>query len=294
MKKKVLVTGGAGFIGSHIVDALIEGGFDVAVVDNLSTGKLENVNKKARFYKVDIKSKDLERIFQKEQPNFVNHHAAHIDLRESVDNPIKDIETNVIGMINLLECCRKYKVEKVVFASTGGALYSENKIPAYETSQIKPKSPYGINKLFGEIYLDFYNKTYGLNYVCLRYANVFGPRQNAEGEAGVVSIFTTKMLANIAPAIYGDGLQERDFVFVGDVVDANISAIESVKGVNQAFNISSCTSTSVNTIYHFLKKTTGYAGGVLHSKPRKGEVRRMILNYDKAKNILGWSPKTNV
>jgi len=290
---KILVTGGAGFIGSNVVDALIEKGYDVAVVDNLSKGRIENVNKKARFYKIDIRDKALDKVFAKEKPSVVCHHAAHISVRVSIEDPKKDIETNGIGMLNLLECCKKYKTEKFIFASSA-AVYGEVKPPITESSPLNPVNPYGINKILGEMYLSFYHKIHGLNYIVLRYANVFGPRQNAECEAGVISIFATQMLKGQAPIVYGDGLQERDFVYVGDVVDANIRAIENNKALNNLFNISTCKATNLNTIFSLLKSYTGYSGGKIHTNPKKGEIRKLLLNYDKAKKILGWEPSVSI
>lgn len=291
---KILVTGGAGFIGSNIVDALIERGYEVVVVDDLSTGRIENVNKKAKFYQLDLKDRNLEKIFAKEKPSIVNHHAAQINVRLSVENPVKDIETNGIGTLNLLECSRKHNAEKFIFASSGGAIYEEGKLPASETTPLHPASPYGITKVLGEMYLDFYRRTYGLNYVSLRYANVYGPRQNFEGEAGVIAIFINMMLKRQTPIIYGDGLQERDFVYVSDVVDANLLAIENAKALNNSFNIGTCKGTNINTIFSLLKQPIGYLGGAIHTKEKKGEIRRIFLSYDKIKKILNWTPKVNL
>lgn len=289
---KILVTGGAGFIGSHIVDALIEKGHSVVVVDNLSTGKRENVNKKARFYKADIKSRELEKIFQKERPNFVNHQAAQKNVRISIENPRLYLEDNGIGTINVLENCKKYGIKKIVFASTGGAIYDSRVLPAKEDiTKINPLSPYGITKLVGELYLKFYSEVFGLKCVSLRYNNVYGPRQDFEGEAGVVAIFTNQMLNGKVPIIFGDGNQSRDFVYVGDVVRANIMAIEDSKADNKTFNVGTCTETSVNKLFNMLKNMTGYKGNTLHTKAKKGEVRRMFLSYEKINKTLGWQPE---
>jgi UDP-glucose 4-epimerase len=288
---KILVTGGAGFIGSHIVDALIEKGHEVVVVDNLSAGKLENVNKKAKFYKIDIKSKELEQIFKKEKPQIVNHQAAQKNLRLSVENPKLFLEDNGIGTLNVLENCVKHGVKKIIFASTGGAIYDPSILPAREDkSRINPLSPYGITKLLGELYLKFYSETYGLKYTALRYSNVYGPRQDAEGEAGVVAIFTELMLKGKIPIIFGDGNQTRDFVYVSDVANANILSMENPSSDNQSFNVGVCKETSVNQIFDLLKKSIHYQGKTIHAKPKKGEVKRMSLAYDKIKRFMGWEP----
>lgn len=289
---KILVTGGAGFIGSHIVDCLISQGYEVVVVDNLSTGRIGNVNQKARFYNIDItNSNEIEKVFLKEKPSIVSHQAAQKNVRLSVENPVLYLRDNGIGTLNILENCRKYNTEKIVFASTGGAIYDSADLPVKETSKLNPLSPYGITKLLGELYLKFYNETYGLRYAALRYGNVYGPRQDAEGEAGVVSIFANLMIQNKAPAIFGDGEQTRDFVYVEDVVNANILAIENRGADNNPLNISTCKETSVNEIFLMLKKIIGFGGNALHTKSKDGEIRRIFLSYEKAKNALDWQPQ---
>lgn len=200
---KILITGGAGFIGSHVADACLEAGHEVLVVDDLSTGSLDNLNPRAKFYQISICDPSLSQVFEREQPDIVNHHAAQISVPRSIENPLADVETNVKGTVNLLENCVKYKVKKVVFISSGGAIYGEaEEYPTSEAYPPKPLSVYAINKLAGENYLYFYNHQYGLNYTVLRYANVYGPRQNASGEAGVVSIFINALLAGRTPTIY--------------------------------------------------------------------------------------------
>ncbi len=266
---KILVTGGAGFIGSHIVDALISRGHRIVIVDNLSRGKKENINQKAKFYKIDIRDKKLENVFKKEKPNFVCHHAAHIDLRESVRDPIFDAENNIIGSLNILQNCVKHKVKKIIFASTGGALYGEAKtIPTPESYPAAPLSPYGVAKLSVEYYLHYYFKMFGLPYIALRYANVYGPRQNAHHEAGVIAIFTERMLREKQPTIFGDGRQTRDYVFVGDVVQANILAIKSKKV--GFYNVGTGIETSVNQLFKKLKKITGAKIEELHGPAAPG------------------------
>lgn len=291
---KILVTGGAGFIGSHIVDALIEKGHEVIAVDNLSAGKIENINKKAKFYKIDIKSRELERIFKREKPQIVNHQAAQKNVRISVENPALYLEDNGLGTINLLQNCVKYNTKKVIFASSGGALYDSSVLPAKENSRLNPLSPYGITKLLGELYLKFYSETYGLKYASLRYNNVYGPRQDAEGEAGVVAIFCSSMTGKRIPIIFGDGNQTRDFVYVSDVVNSNILAMENPRADNQVFNIATCRETSVNQIFSLLKKIINYNGNAIHTKAKKGEVRRMYLDCKKAQQILGWQPAVSL
>jgi UDP-glucose 4-epimerase len=291
---KILVTGGAGFIGSHIVDALIKEGHDAVVVDNLSTGKAENIDKKAKFYKADLQDSNLDKIFKKERPQIVNHQAAQKNVRLSVENPIFYLRSNGLGTLNLLENCIKYNVKKIVFASTGGAIYDSSILPVKEGSKLNPLSPYGITKLLGELYLKFYNETYGLKYVSLRYGNVYGPRQDAEGEAGVAAIFSNLMLQNKAISIFGDGKQTRDFVYVGDVVKANLLAMENPKADNQAFNIATCKETSINGLFNLLKSLTAYESQAIHTKPKKGEVRRMYLSCEKAFQFFGWNPSISL
>jgi UDP-glucose 4-epimerase len=291
---KVLVTGGAGFIGSHIVDMLIGEGHDVIVVDNLSTGKEENLNPEARFYKLDIQDPSLEDIFKKENPEYVSHQAAQIDVRRSVTDPVLDAKINILGTINLLEKCVSYKVKKVVFASSGGAIYGEQEIfPAPEIHPMRPVSPYGITKLAAEHYLRYYKATYGLDYVSLRYANVYGPRQDPFGEAGVVAIFIHKMLDGDQPIINGDGEQTRDFVYVEDVARANILALKSNTD-ERVFNIGTGIETSVNQIFYNLREIIDPSIREVHGPPKRGEQRRSVIDPSKAKEFLQWEPRTSL
>jgi len=287
---KVLVTGGAGFIGSHIVDMLIEEGYDVVIVDNLSTGKEDNINKKAKFYKVDIQDQELELIFKNEKPDYVCHQAAQADVRRSVSDPIYDARINVLGSLNIFQNCLHHNIRKVVFASSGGAIYGEQDIyPAPESHPLRPISPYGITKLIAEQYLYYYRTVFNLDYVALRYANVYGPRQDPFGEAGVVAIFIQKMLDGETPIINGDGEQTRDFVFVKDVAKANILAIKNSASEN-VFNIGTGIETSVNQIFDHIRKAVNPAIEEKHGPSKAGEQRRSLIDYTKAKTALSWKP----
>lgn len=288
---KIIVTGGCGFIGSNLVDELIKLNHDVVVIDNLSTGKKENLNKKAKFYLADIRDKEkIDEIFKKEMPSIVNHHAAQIDVRKSVSDPAFDASINIIGLINLLQLSVKYQVKKFINVSSGGVIYGDDAtLPILENESKNPLSPYGISKLTGEYYLNFFNKIYGLKYTTFRYSNVYGPRQDPYGEAGVISIFANLMLNNKEPIIFGDGNQTRDYVFVKDVVNANIIALE--KGENEAFNIGTMKETSVNELFSFLKEIISFKGNPKHAPARPGELLRNCLNNQKAINLLGWKPK---
>lgn len=290
---KILVTGGAGFIGSNVVDRYIADGYDVGVVDNLSTGKKANLNPRAKFYRIGVEEADLEEIFKKEKPDIVNHHAAQIDVRKSVAEPVSDAEINIIGSLNLFQQCTKYKVKKVIFASSGGAGYGEQvEFPAYEEHPLQPLSPYGITKVSVELYLYFYAVIYGLEYTILRYSNVYGPRQDPLGEAGVVAIFTNAMLGNEVPVINGDGNQTRDYVYIDDVVEANVLSLS--KGSGQAFNIGTGIETDVNELAEKLRNLIGYKGEIRYGSPRPGEQKRSVINPAKAKDMLGWSPKVSI
>lgn len=287
---RILVTGGAGFIGSHIVDRLVSEGHNVSVIDNLSTGKVENLNRGAEFYKMDIVSHRIERVFKKERPELICHLAAQMDVRRSVADPVYDAQTNIIGMLNLLENAQRYGTRKVIFSSTGGAVYGEEvTIPTPEDQPARPVSPYGISKLTGEHYLFFYKVTYGISYVVLRYANVYGPRQDPFGEAGVVAIFTQKLLRNEQPVINGNGMQTRDYVYVEDVVDAISSSIYS--DISDTFNVGTGTETSVNELFRVLAEITGSNIKEAYGQAKKGEQERSCLSYDKIKKTLEWEPR---
>jgi UDP-glucose 4-epimerase len=290
MGLKVLVTGGAGFIGSHLVDRLVQEGNEVIVIDNLSTGKRKQVNKKAQFYKMDIRSKRIERVFRKERPVIVVHLAAQMNVRLSTEDPGFDADVNILGTLNLLEHAVKNGVRKVSFASSGGAVYGEQEVfPAGESHRTDPLSPYGISKLAGEKYLAYYTNTTGLRHVALRFGNVYGPRQEPEGEAGVVAIFSKIMLEGGQPIINGTGKQTRDFIYVDDVVEAIMVTLgEDIQGI---FNVGTGQESTVNECYGIIKKLTNSSCKDLHGAAKKGEQFRSVLDVTKLKERFGWDPQ---
>ena len=290
----ILVTGGAGFIGSHIADSYIRAGHSVLVLDDLSSGTKENVPGGASFFQVDIRDDQaLVKVFGGQRIDVVNHHAAQMDVRKSVDDPVFDASVNIIGALNLLELSLKHRVRKFIFASTGGAIYGEQEsFPADEQHPLRPLSPYGIAKFAVERYLYYYGRVQALSYVCLRYANVYGPRQNPCGEAGVVSIFANRMLKGEQPIIHGDGSQTRDYVYIDDAVQANLLALEYPH--SDVFNIGSGVETDVNTIFQKLKSTTNAPCVEKHGPPRKGEPLRSVLSYKKIHSTFGWSPQVSI
>jgi UDP-glucose 4-epimerase len=290
---KIIVTGGAGFIGSHIVDEFIAAGHDVSVVDDLSTGFRQNLNPRARFYEMDIRDRTLAEVFAMEKPDIVCHQAARANVRESFEKPLLYADVNVVGSLNILECCRRSEVRKVVYASTGGAVYGEPEyLPVTEEHPVNPLDPYGASKHHVEHYLHLYRRNFSLDFTVLRYPNVYGPRQSPYGEAGVVAIFASKMLRGVSPTINGDGEQERDFVHVSDVARANVLSLEN--GGGQLLNIGSGNGTSVNTIYERLAALTGFSGQPIISPAKAGEVRRIFLDSTRAQHILGWRTNTSL
>jgi UDP-glucose 4-epimerase len=290
---KILVTGGAGFIGSHIVDRLVQEGYEIAVVDNLSTGKRRHVNRAAKFYRTDIRSWWLERVFRRERPVVVCHHAAQMDVRCSVRDPVFDAETNILGTLNVLRHAIKYGVRKVLFASSGGAVYGETeKLPVSEDHPVRPASPYGISKAVGDEYLRYFREADGLEFVSLRYANVYGPRQDPHGEAGVVGIFTQKMLLGEQPIINGNGRQTRDFVYVDDVVEANVAALN--KAAHGIYNVGTGRETSVNELFSLLAGLINPAIREVHGPAKKGEQQRIALDASKFHRELDWEPKVSL
>ncbi|HEU4504113.1 MAG TPA: NAD-dependent epimerase/dehydratase family protein [Nitrospira sp.] len=290
---KVLVTGGAGFIGSHLVDRLILEGHDAVVVDNLVTGKRRNINRAATFYKMDVQSWRLERAFRNERPNVVMHLAAQMDVRKSVEDPMFDAQVNVLGTLNVLQQAVKHGVRKVIFSSSGGAIYGEQETyPAPETHVLKPLSPYGLSKLCGEQYLSYFQRVSGLQAVSLRYANVYGPRQDPEGEAGVVAIFIQKMLNNEQAVINGNGRQTRDFVFVDDVVEANLAMMgQETQGT---YNVGTGVETSINDLFRILVQHTGSTCKEMHGPAKKGEQARSVIDCTKLRQEVSWEPKADL
>ena len=285
----VLVTGGAGFIGSHIVDKLVDKEYDVIVVDNLSTGKLGNVNPNATFYCMNISCNSLNRIFSEENPQYVIHLAAQVSVPNSFKKPITDCTSNIVGTVNLLECCRKYGIEKIVYSSSAAVYGEPQYLPLDEKHQISPQSNYGISKYTAESYIKLYQHLYGLNYTVLRYANVYGPRQEAVAEGGVIAVFTERILSNRPPIIFGTGNQTRDFVFVDDVVEANILAL--TRADNKTLNISTNTSTSINELAEKIKNLKDTEVSPQHSQSMPGDIFTSVLDNSKARQYLGWTPR---
>ena len=291
--KTALVTGGAGFIGSHLVDRLLSEGYKVIIIDDLSTGKLQNLNPAATFHHTEITHPSIQEVFKRTQPDLVFHLASQVSVTNSTKDPIKDAQINVIGTLNLLEASRRSTVQKFIFSSTGGALYGEPDVnPCAEVASIAPLSGYGLSKHLAEQYLELYHRLYHLNYTTLRYANVYGPRQVLQGDAGVIAIFTQAMLEGKRPQIFGSGDQERDFLYVSDVVEANILAVS--RGDGQTFNIGTGQSTSVNCIYELLKEILQFRWDAEHRHQRPGEVHKIGLECSKAAQDLGWSPSVEL
>lgn len=291
---KTLLTGGAGFIGSHIADGYIEAGHEVVVVDNLSTGARENVNPKAVFYEMDIRDPELSDVMKRERPDVVNHHAAQMSVKISVEDPLFDADVNIRGTLSLLESCRESGVKRIIFSSSGGTVYGEPaKLPLDEAHALGPISPYGASKVAGEYYFQVYSSSWDMQTVVLRYANVYGPRQMPHGEAGVVAIFCIELLAGRAPRIDWDGEQEKDYVYVGDVVRANLAALAARS--SGVYNIGAGVGTSVNELYRHITAELNAEDVVPQKGPRRpGDVRRIFLDTTAAKRGLGWEPSVSL
>jgi UDP-glucose 4-epimerase len=289
---RVLVTGGAGFIGSHTVDALAAaGGYEVSIIDDLSAGKRGQINAGARFYEADLRDPAAVRdVFERARPEVMIHLAAQMDVRRSVADPAFDAQVNLVGLLNLMEAGRERGLKRVVVSSTGGAIYGEQQcFPCDEEHPLYPVSPYGVAKLATEKYLFFYRAQYGIDYVALRYANVYGPRQDPHGEAGVVAIFCGRILERRPVTIYGDGGQTRDYIYVGDVVRANVAALRSA--ASGAFNIGTGVETSVNQLYDALARIAGVDLKPEYAPARPGEQRRSVILPDRAARQLNWRPE---
>jgi UDP-glucose 4-epimerase len=288
---KIVVTGGAGFIASHLVDAYLERGHEVHIFDDFSTGQNVNVNREATLHTVDIADPRAAALIAQIKPDILSHHAAQMDVRHSVADPLFDARVNILGFVNLLEASKNAGVQKIIFASSGGAVYGEQDVfPASEDHPTRPASPYGVSKRTGELYLSYYHQAFGLPYVALRYANVYGPRQSSKGEAGVVAIFISLLSAGKHPVINGDGKQTRDYVFVGDVVRANMAALE--RDYVGAVNIGTGREADVVTICRQLRAGLGSKLEPIHGEAKIGEQRRSCLDIDLAGKVLGWKAET--
>lgn len=290
---KILVTGGAGFIGSHIATAYVAAGHDVVVVDDLSSGKRPQVPEGARFHKLDVQSPEIRDLFLHERPDVLNHHAAQMDVRRSVADPGFDARVNILGLVNLLEAARAAGTRRVLFASSGGAGYGEqDEFPAPETHKLQPVSPYGVSKISSELYLGCFRAMHGLEWAAMRYANVYGPRQDPHGEAGVVAIFTQKLLRGETATINGDGRQTRDYVFVGDVVRANLALLDHA--YCGPMNFGTGIETDVRRLYELIAGACGVSTPAEHGPAKPGEQLRSVISPALAGRVLGWAPKTSL
>jgi len=286
----IIVTGGAGFIGSNVADAYIKAGHNVIIIDDLSSGNKENVNEKAEFHHLNINDPKVEDIFKNNKIDVVNHHAAQIDVRKSVADPVFDATSNILGIIRLLEYCKKYDVPRFIFSSTAGAIYGEPEyIPADEKHPIRPLAPYGLSKYCGEKYIQYYHDLFDQDYVILRYPNVYGPRQDPHGEAGVVAIFSGLLLQGKQPKIFGSGEATRDYLYVGEIVRANLMVLD--KGTNKLMNLGTGVETSVNDLFKKMRDIIGVDVEAIHMPDRPGEVQRISIEASYAKKTIGWEPE---
>ena len=290
---RILVTGGAGFIGSHVADGFRGAGHEVAIVDDLSVGNRENVDPAIKLYQKDIRDESLEDVFKDFQPEIVDHHAAQSNVPASVVDPVFDASVNVLGGLNLLRLSAKHAVKKFVYISSGGAMYGEpdpDRLPVNESAPVQPLSPYGASKQALEAWLGVYQRTFGLDYTVLRYANIYGPRQGIREEGAVVAVFSTRMAADQPVTIDGTGQQTRDFVYVGDCVTANVAALE--RGSGQSVNIGTGRETSIYEIFEALAEVAGYDKRPEYGPARKGDVMRIVLDPSLARRELGWQAST--
>lgn len=286
---RILVTGGAGFIGSHIVDQLIKNKYEVSVVDNLSTGREENINPSSKFYKVDISdNENLEKVFQAERPDYVIHQAAQINVQNSIRNPMFDAEANILGTINLLQCCVRFHTKKIVYASSAAVYGSPLYLGIDEEHVLNPPSFYGLSKQTSERYIQIFGELYPLNYTILRYANVYGIRQDPKGEGGVVSIFLGKLLGNEQPIVFGDGAQTRDFIYVEDIASANLAALYA--GDGQVINVSRNQQTAVIELLEMMNEICGTNIKPIFAEARQGDIQTSYLDNRKARRLLSWEP----
>jgi len=293
-KMKILVTGGAGFIGSHIVDLLIEKGFEIVVIDDLSKGNIMNVNKRAKFYKLDILSKDIGDIFRKENFDVVIHEAAKTNVRKSLKEPIDYVQVNIVGTLNLLECCRRFNVKKFIYAASASRYGEPEVLPCDESHSTNPKSPYAISKHVGEKFIKLYSELYGIKFTILIYSNVYGERQDTSEESGVIPIFINKLLKNETPFIFGDGNQTRDFTYVRDVAYANYLALINKETENKIFNLCGNKETSINELLEIIcgileKKKVG-----IYKDKIKGEIEKIFLSNKLLGESVGWRPETDI
>ena len=292
---RILVTGGAGFIGSHVVDTYLAAGHQVAVVDSLwarGGGKRTNIPPSVPLYDVDVASPALATVFERERPDVVNHHAAQPSVSISVEHPDMDARVNILGLLNILEQCRLHSVRKVLFASSGATYGTPTHLPIHEQTPQLPESPYGITKLAAEHYLRYYSTSFGLAYTAFRYSNVYGPRQDPNGEAGVIAIFTHRILMGLPVRIDADGEQTRDFVYVGDVARANVLALE--RGDNQIYCVGTGLSTSINQLYGILARLVGRDSPVMYAPRRRGDIRAFCYDNSRARRELGWFPEIDL
>lgn len=290
---KILVTGGCGFIGSHVVDAYLAAGHEVVVIDNLSSGMKCNLNTKAKLYECDITSQQAQAVIATEKPDVINHHAAQINVHLSTQNPLLDMNINVGGLLNILEAAKNASVKKIIFASSGGAIHGAQTVfPASETDEVSPASPYGITKLTGEYYLAYFQAQYGIKSVALRYANVYGPRQGPKGDAGVVAIFIQNALQDKVSTIFGDGAQTRDYVSVVDVAQVNLLALqEQFDGI---FHVGTAVETTVTQVWQYVQNALGKKHDCIHGLARSGETQRSALSAKLLEQKFGWKPQVQI